>query len=174
MGAALPSSTTYGSNQSFCALYMTSGGRKNETTPLSRGSSSWILKMQNASRFTGPKHATVATQIHPRRQLCAGQGVAQGSALLPGACRRVAAGVVGVRAACELRFACTRRHTWRLGEVLSVESVLIAYTLHRANLTGWAGWYARRRRGGAPRSFQERMPMMSSLILFGVKSMRDP
>jgi len=67
--------------------------------------------MQNASRFTGPKHATVATQIHPRRQLCAGQGVAQGSALLPGACRRVAARVVGVRAACELRFACTRRHT---------------------------------------------------------------
>ena len=57
---------------------------------------------------------------------------------------------------------------------MSVESVRIAYTLHRANLTGWAGWYARRRRGGAPRSFQERMPLMSSLILFGVKSMRDP
>jgi hypothetical protein len=76
------------------------------------------------------------------------------SALLPAACRRVAARVVWVRAACELRFACTR-HTWRLGEVLSVESVLIECTLHRANLTGRAGWYARRRRGGAPLSFQE-------------------
>jgi hypothetical protein len=36
-----------------------------------------LVVLQNASRFTGPKHATVATQIHPRRQLCAGQGVAQ-------------------------------------------------------------------------------------------------
>jgi len=119
------------------------------------------------------KHATVATQTHPRRQLCAGARCR--SALLPAACKRVAARVVGVRAACELRFACTR-HTWRLGEVLSVESVLIEYTLHRANLTGRAGWYARRRRGGAPRSFQERTPLCLDVvvILFGVESMRDP
>jgi hypothetical protein len=59
---------------------------------------------------------------------------------------------------------------------LSVESVLIEYTLHRANLTGRAGWYARRRRGGAPRSFQERTPLCLDVvvILFGVESMRDP
>ena len=56
---------------------------------------------------------------------------------------------------------------------MSVESVLIECTLHRANLTGRAGWYARRRRGGAPLSFQENA-LMSLLILFGVESMRDP
>ena len=101
--------------------------------------------LQNASRFTGSKHATVATQTHPRRHSSATRGARCRSALLPAACRRVAARVVGVRAACELRFACTRQ-TWRLGEVLSVESVFIEYTLHRANLTGRAGWY--RRAGG--------------------------
>ena len=101
--------------------------------------------LQNATRFTGSKHATVATQTHPRRHSSATRGARCRSARLPAACRRVAARVVGVRAACELRFACTRQ-TWRLGEVLSVESVFIEYTLHRANLTGRAGWY--RRAGG--------------------------
>ena len=48
-----------------------------------------LVVLQNASRFTGPKHATVVTQIHPRRQLCAGQGVAQAlqSAMRGARCR---------------------------------------------------------------------------------------
>ena len=48
-----------------------------------------LVVLQNASRFTGPKHAAVATQIHPRRQLCAGQGVAQAlqSAMRGARCR---------------------------------------------------------------------------------------
>ena len=75
----------------------------------------------------------------------------------------------------------TTHHTrgvYRLGEVLSVESVLIEYTLHRANLTGRAGWYARRRRGGAPLSFQENaFDVVVDLVRSGehpASSMRDP
>ena len=60
-----------------------------------------------------------------------------------------------LRVSCDLRAHDDTRGVYRLGEVLSVESVLIECTLHRANLTGRAGWYARRRRGGAPLSFQE-------------------
>jgi len=78
-----------------------------------------------------------------------------------------------LRVSCDLRAHDDTRGVYRLGEVLSVESVLIECTLHRANLTGRAGWYARRRRGGAPLSFQENA-LMSLLILFGVESMRDP
>ena len=60
-----------------------------------------------------------------------------------------------LRVSCDLRAHDDTRGVYRLGEVLSVESVLIECTLHRANLTGRAGWYARRRRGGAPLLFQE-------------------
>ena len=59
-----------------------------------------------------------------------------------------------LRVSCDLRAHDDTCGVYRLGEV-SVESVLIECTLHRANLTGRAGWYARRRRGGAPLSFQE-------------------
>ena len=110
-----------------------------------------------ACGFTGPKHATVAARRHaphhppghPRHHSSATRGARCRSALLPAACQRVAARVVGVR---RLRVSCdSRAHddtcgVYRLGEVLSVESVLIEYTLHRANLTGRAGWY--RRAGG--------------------------
>ena len=79
---------------------------------------------------------------------------------LPARCSQSRWGPCCVRAA--IRLHTTTHVAFSLGEqVASVvcgvagQSVLIEYTLHRANLTGRAGRYARRRRGGAPRSFQE-------------------
>ena len=66
--------------------------------------------------------------------------------------------------------------------MLSLESVLIEYTLHRANLTGRAGWYRRaggeavRRCPAVVSKYQDQNAFpfdMSLLILFGVEHERE-
>jgi hypothetical protein len=141
------------------------------------------LGLHRTPNMLRSRHADTHPMTHPRHHSSATREARCRSALLPAACQRVAARVVGVRAACELRFACTRRHTWRLP---FRGSVVIGVCTHRVyspsgQLDRAGGLVqARRWRGGAPLSrwrcrlqCTKRTPLMSLLILFGVEHERE-